>query len=137
MDDKRLLEHAKEYIDQMADGINPLTGEDEPADSCLQQTRISRCLRYVSGILGQVLSGELAPPTASVKKIPFMLTQEELKTVTPDSKPLALSRFLDHIYQFGGTENMRKIPFKRAQEWLAENGMLAQQDGKFLSLIHI
>ena len=131
MDDKRLLEHAKGYIDQMADGINPLTGEDEPADSCLQQTRISRCLRYVSGILGQVLNGELAAPSAAPKKIPFALTQEQLETVKPADKPVSLSRFLEHLYQFGGTENMKKIPFKRAQQWLEQNGMLAQEDGKF------
>ena len=132
MDDKRLLEHAKGYIDQMADGINPLTGEDEPADSCLQQTRISRCLRYVSDILGQVLNGELAAPTASVKKVPFTLTEDELKTVTPVDKPLALSRFLAHIYQFGGTEHMKKIPFKRAVYWLIQNGVLQPQDEKIL-----
>lgn len=138
MEDKRLLEHAKGYIDLMAEGKNPLTGEDEPDDSCLQQTRISRCLRYVSGILEQVLNGELVPPSeipavpaaAPAKKIPFTLTEEELSEVTPDNKQLSLSRFLDRIYQFGHTENMKKPPFKQVVNWLVEQGVLEIQNDK-------
>lgn len=136
MDDKRLLEHAKEYIDLMAEGKNPLNGEDEPDDSCLQQTRVSRCLHYVSGILEQVLNGELIPSSdilpipAPAKKIPFTLTEEELAGVSPDSRQLSLSRFLDRIYQFGHNENMKKIPFKQVVNWLIEQGVLQIQNEK-------
>lgn len=138
MEDKRLLEHAKDYIDQMADGKNPLTGEDEPEDSCLQQTRISRCLRYVSGILDQILNGELvsplempaAPAAAPAKKIPFTLSEEELAEVTPDSKPLSLSRFLDRVYEFGNSTPMKKPPYKQVVSWLVEQGVLEMQNGK-------
>ncbi len=142
MDEKRLLEHAKGYVDLMAEGKNPLTGEDEPDDSCLRQTRVSRCLRYVSGILAQVLNGELvplsepqplpaAPPAApAAKKQPFSLTDQQIKEVTPDTKPLSLSRFLDRIYQFGSGENMKKPSFKQAAGWLVEQGVLQIQNDK-------
>ena len=42
-----LLKHAKEYIEKMANGINPLTGEIVPDNDLINNIRISRCLFYV------------------------------------------------------------------------------------------
>ena len=39
-----LLKHAKEYIENMANGINPLTGESVKDDDLINNVRISRCL---------------------------------------------------------------------------------------------
>jgi len=51
-----LLKHAKEYIEKMANGINPLTGESVKDDDLINNVRISRCLFYVNDVLGNVLS---------------------------------------------------------------------------------
>lgn len=51
-----LLKHAKGYIEKMANGINPLTGESVPDNDLINNIRISRCLFYVNDILGDVLT---------------------------------------------------------------------------------
>jgi hypothetical protein len=136
MEDKQLLAHAKDYIDQMAEGINPLTGEKEPDGSCLGQARISRCLQYVSGVLEQILNDTYLPrselPAPKPPKLPFTLTEEELHAVTPETKKISLTRLLDHIYSFGQTEHMKKIPYKQAVNWLIEQGVLQKQEDKIL-----
>ena len=42
--DLELLKHAKSYIEKMANGINPLTGEKIPNNELINNVRISRCL---------------------------------------------------------------------------------------------
>lgn len=46
--DLNLLEHAKNYIDKMANGINPLTNENVSESDLINNVKISRCLFYVS-----------------------------------------------------------------------------------------
>ena len=49
------LERAKLYIEQLANGIDPISGRELPEDSALNQVRLSRCFFYVAEVLGQVI----------------------------------------------------------------------------------
>ena len=49
------IEYAKLYIEKLANGINPLTGQAVPDTDLINNVRISRCLFYVSDILRQVV----------------------------------------------------------------------------------
>ena len=53
--DLKVVAHAKEYIDDLARGINPLTKEEVTENDVVNQVRISRCLYYVSDVLEAVL----------------------------------------------------------------------------------
>ena len=53
--DMKLVAHAKDYIDDLARGIHPLTKEELREDDAVNQVRISRCLYYVSDVLEEVL----------------------------------------------------------------------------------
>ena len=53
-----LLKHAKDYIEKMANGINPLTKENVPDTDLINNVKISRCLFYVNNILGKVIDNE-------------------------------------------------------------------------------
>ena len=72
-----LLKHAKEYIEKMANGINPLTGEIVPDNDLINNIRISRCLFYVNNILGEVLENA-SKKSKKQRIIPFNLNQEEI-----------------------------------------------------------
>ena len=39
-----IMQHAKEYLDKLARGIDPLTGREVPEDEIINNVRISRCL---------------------------------------------------------------------------------------------
>ena len=58
MTEKEIIKHAKDYIDSLANGTNPLTGEPVNESDVVNNVRISRCLFYVSEILEKVLNGE-------------------------------------------------------------------------------
>ena len=49
------MQRAKMYIDKLANGVDPLTDAEITSDSTLNNVRISRCLFYVSEVLGKVI----------------------------------------------------------------------------------
>lgn len=52
------LLYTKDFIDKLADGVNPLTDERIPEGDLLNNIRISRCMFYVSEILRKLVCGE-------------------------------------------------------------------------------
>ena len=55
MTNLEIMQHAKEYLDKLARGIDPLTGCEVPEGEIINNVRISRCLFYVSDVLRQVI----------------------------------------------------------------------------------
>ncbi|MGN1443606.1 MAG: hypothetical protein ACI4XE_07140, partial [Acutalibacteraceae bacterium] len=55
MNDLETMKRAKSYIDMLANGIDPLTGETIRDDSVINNVRISRCLFYVSDVLNRAI----------------------------------------------------------------------------------
>ena len=49
------MKHAKEYIDKLANGIDPFTGKPIPDDDIVNNVKLSRCFFYISGILEKVI----------------------------------------------------------------------------------
>ena len=50
------LKRAKMYIDSLARGVDPVSGQLAEEDSVINNVRISRCLFYVSDVLEKVIS---------------------------------------------------------------------------------
>lgn len=53
MEEREKLAAAKKYLDDLANGVDPLTGRILPEDSGVNNVRVSRCLFYVSSVLGK------------------------------------------------------------------------------------
>ena len=49
------LTHAKTYMDNLAEGIDPITCAILPEDTVLNDIHLSRCFHFVSGVLQQVI----------------------------------------------------------------------------------
>ncbi len=130
MDDRKVLLHAIQYIKMMAEGKNPLTGEEEPNGSALREERVSRCLTYVSGVLEGVADGTAAASPEQSRKAEFSLTKEQAARVQPLETDVSLKELLDHIYTYAENDRMKIIPRTLTRKWLAEEGMLAERDGK-------
>ena len=70
------IAYAKIYVDKLANGINPLTEQQLPDSDIINNVKISRCLFYVSAILGQVRtrdleSSDLSQKSCTNKHVPF------------------------------------------------------------------
>ncbi len=48
------LKTAKEFIDKMAQGINPLTGQGASESDLIAEEKLSRFFSYISGVLQQI-----------------------------------------------------------------------------------
>ena len=49
MTELETMQRAKMYLDKLAQGIGPISGQEIPNDSVLNNVRLARCFFYVSG----------------------------------------------------------------------------------------
>lgn len=122
--DLKLLNHAREYIEKMAKGINPLTNESIPADDLLNNIKISRCLFYVGDVLDKVIQKETF---SKMKKVPFYLKKEEILNYEYSEKPITLSEVTERINHLISREGMSKLSVKKMHEWLVSIGALQEE----------
>lgn len=130
-----LLKHAKGYIEKLANGINPLTGENIPETDIINNIRISRCLFYVNNILGEVLSnGGIYNP--KIKKIPFYLSKEEINKFEYVNEDLSISKIIKRINNLKSNENMVNLKASDVCRWLISIGLLTEieKNGKKIKI---
>ena len=138
MFDKSAIEQAKEYIKEMANGINPLTGEVVLDNDLINDVKISRCLFFVSEVLDEYCdllekAMKKVKRSSRIKKSNFYATYEDLADFNYSSGPMYLSDIIKEINQCFQKENMKKITFKALSNWLVINGYLTlsvREDGK-------
>ena len=117
--------YAKSYVEQLSNGVNPLTGSPIPEGDLLNNVRISRCLFYVADILRQVIEkGGVGKPEKKPKKQPFCLSYEERRKVELSDTPISISELIRRINALVDRENMSKLNFRCISDWLLELGLL-------------
>lgn len=129
MTEQELLQRAKEYIDKLANGINPLTGEYVSENDVVNNVRIARCLFYVSDVLGRVLTKGF--PTKKQKKLPFFLSEEALSKLEYSETPLPITQFVQRINALIDENAMEKLSYKTVQGWLVQAGVLEEANGRY------
>ena len=133
MERLEIIKRARSYLSQMTQGINPLTGEQEPDDSILHQVRIVRCLAYTVEILDEVIAagGEARRKTSSSKKLSFSLTDEQLGSIPTSSAPIPVSTLVQQCNALI-PEDMQRLTYRKVAEWLVSEGMLEviEQNGR-------
>ena len=83
MTELETLKRAKMYIDSLARGVDPISGQPAEDDSVINNVRISRCLFYVSDVLEKVINngGNVAAKKTSVAYMPFCITDEQMQEI--------------------------------------------------------
>ena len=102
--DLKVVAHAKEYIDALARGINPLTKEEVKEDDVVNQVRISRCLYYVSDVLEAVLHN--GGVRVILEEQPFVPDNIDLSLFVPEEQAMPVSILVGKI-------NELKPPYNR------------------------
>ena len=54
MTELETMQRAKMYLDKLAEGTDPISGQPVPTGDSLANPRLSRCFQYVSGIFKMV-----------------------------------------------------------------------------------
>ena len=127
MTELEIMQRAQMYIDSLSRGIDPLTGQPVLPDDIVKNARISRCLSYVSGVLGKVIDngGEVVSSKPSrAEKEPFSLTDEQIDALLPTVEHISASKLAGIINGLIDPAKMHKLTASAINEWLAEAGLV-------------
>lgn len=128
------VKRAKMYIEQLANGIDPITANELPDDTILNNVRLSRCFFYVTDILQQVVEngGEVGKKPES-QKLAFEITAEQKKKIPLSDMPILVSALCENINSVIDCIMFKKLQATRVTEWLTKKGFLqeiASQNGE-------
>ena len=132
MTDLEILQRAKQYIDSLANGYDPLSGNPVRDDDVVNQVRISRCLFYVSGVLQKVIDngGEIQrkkqPKPPKLVKEPFFLTHEQIALLQPQNTALSATKVAAIANELIDDEHMQKLKGTDIAGWLLSVGLLQE-----------
>ncbi len=121
------LKRAKEYMHKLAEGIDPITDTKLPADTVLNNDRLSRCFAYVADVLQKAIDS--GGRTSGWQK-PFSVTADELKKVALANEPVSISVFVKAVNDAAGDAGRKKLTHTTLTKWLVDEGFLrVVQDG--------
>lgn len=126
MTELETLEQAKNYIEKLANGINPIDGSLIPDEDVINNVRISRCLFYVADVLRQVFESGGVSRQKKEKKMPFSLPAEKRDAFAFSSEPISISEISRRLNELIADENMTKLPYRAIRDWLLELEMLEE-----------
>ena len=102
------IAYAKAYIESLANGLNPLTGQTVPDTDVVNNVRISRCLFYVSDILRQVIeNGGTLQKKTKTAKAPFLLNYAAREHFRYFELPIPISEVANRINELIQPEEMK------------------------------
>ena len=124
------IAYAKAYIESLANGFNPLTGQTVPDTDVVNNVRISRCLFYVSDILRQVIeNGGTLQKKTKTAKAPFLLNYAAREHFRYSELPIPISEVANRINELIQPEEMKKLNYKYILDWLIQAGFLVAVQG--------
>ena len=119
------MQLAREYLNKMANGIDPLTDRAVAETDCLNQVRISRCLFYVSDVLGRVIeSGGKMGGARKAAKQPFAVSYDLLEHFPLSDTPIPVSEISKRLNELVEPGTMTKLKTTSITGFLVENGLL-------------
>ena len=118
------LRRAKEYLEKLAEGVDPFTGETLAHDTVLNNVRLSRCFFYTAGVLGRVIRNGGRIGGASGGKKPFIITDEEIARVSVSDKPVPVSVFVKAVNDAVLDPERKTLSAVKITGWLEKKGLL-------------
>lgn len=128
MTELETMQRAKMYLDKLAQGIDPITNQDVPEDSVLNNVRLARCFFYVSGVLEQVIANGGAVG-GKPKQQAFHISTEQLAQVQVSQEPVRVTQLIELISASVSDPQMRKLRTTVITDWLLEKGFMEKQTG--------
>jgi len=121
---------AKEYIDALAQGVDPFTGEMLPEDNIVNNARMVRCMNYVSDVLRRVIeNGGEVGGGAKVSKVyvrPFEITPEQIERIERTEEPVGVSIIASRIKAVL-SEGVKAPTGSKIADWCMAQGFLTEE----------
>ena len=135
MTEIEIMQRAKMYMDKLSQGVDPVTDEEMPEDSVLNNVKLARCFFYVSGVLQQVINngGIVSGKAPKIKKVDFAITPEQITKIEIPRYPIRITEFVEMLNDAVDAPEMKKLKTTKITDWLLEKGFLYKEpdpDGK-------
>jgi hypothetical protein len=128
MTELEMMQRAKMYMDNLAQGIDPISNQELPEDTVLNNVRLARCFFYVSGLLGKVIdNGGVIGGKPQLQ--PFSVSPEQLARITPSPEPVRITQLIEMISAVADGSQMKKLNTTVITNWLLEKGFLEKTVG--------
>lgn len=122
--DLQTVARAKQYMENLANGINPLDGTAIPDGEVVNHVRLSRCFFYVADVLGQVLeNGGVGARPRPVRQ-QFALPMEKRAEFAFSEEPISVSEIVRRINLLSEDPDMIKLTHTAVTDWLLSIGLL-------------
>lgn len=124
------LTNAKETIEKLAGGINPLSGEAIEKGNLICDENINDTLLYTAQKLDKLIKWELNKGLKETLK--FVISKEELEKIKLPDKKIGVNEFAKHINQVINTNISKKLSGVEINKRLKQMGVLGeeQEDNK-------
>lgn len=129
MNDLEVMIRAQQYVESLANGVDPLSGQSLPESDIVNNVRISRCLFYVSDVLKKVIDNGGEVQREKLKKsarADFALTTEQAAALKPQDDCIFLSKVAGMINAQIDEYTMKKLKSSTINEWLTQAGLLTE-----------
>lgn len=129
MNELDITRRAKEYMDALAQGVDPIRGRPVPPGDTLSQERLRRCFQYVSGVLAKVIAEQSAPARDYAAALRGILSPADLTaSVSYSQEPVSLVSFWadlskEHLVPLG----LRNVSTNWLLDWLEAKGIFTRQ----------
>lgn len=135
MNKAQIIAHAKDYLEMLAQGIDPISKNPAADDSVVSQPRMQKCFAMVADVLGELLAnnGFVALDEGSASryqlvhtKEAFSLSREQMRNIHVYQSPVSASILLKSINSVVDTNRMEKLSSKHINAWLLKNGYITE-----------
>ena len=134
MTELETLERARDYMEKLANGIDPITGAEVPEDSVLNNVRLSRCFFYVESVLRRTIeNGGMESRRKRTGRDLFFLTAAQKESFPYFEEPVGITDFVNRLNEQVNPERVKKLSTTAVTGYLLETGFLQEQlreDGK-------
>jgi len=122
------LAQMRSYLDCLAKGVDPTSGEILPEDTVLNNIQLSRCFFSVSDILRRVSeNGGAIGRRQKVVLPPFSMQSDAYDQIEITTAPAMIKQFTDRINGMVDAGAMQKLKVTALTSWLVKNGYLREE----------
>lgn len=131
MTELEIMQHAKDYLDKLARGIDPLTDLEVSELDVVRKARISRCLTYVSDVLRRVIEngGIQVRPVKNSEKAPFALPLAARARYPFGDWPATVSVIAQRLNELTDQNTMQRLKSTSITWFLLQAGLLFEEIG--------
>ena len=127
MEELLKLKRAKDYMQALAEGVDPISGQEIPENDVANQVRLCRCFSYVASVLDKVIqNGGMVGGGAKVV-VRLGLTEEQKQTVNLSERPIGITELAKRILAAAGVDRMRGVSGVHMAAWLLDKGFLEEE----------